>query len=137
MIGCLALFIKKYIIYISNRNRIQRIHNSLVICGSQDEENNNSDIMVSPLPPNVAPPRKWRIFENYAISLLDYYEVIILFPILICIIGNFREMGNNGNGRPKLLILLTLYRYSLHRDLTWIKDVHTCLKCNLVNFEIP
>ena len=22
-------------------------------------------------------------------------------------------------------------------DLTWIKDVHICLKCNLVNFEIP
>ena len=35
----------------------------------------------------------------------------------------------------KLLILLTLPgRYT---DLTWTKDVHTCLKCNLVNFDIP
>ena len=72
MTGCLALLIKKYIIYISNRNRIQQIHNSLVICGSQEDEenNNNNNVIVSPSPPNV---------ESYAISLLDYYEVVILF----------------------------------------------------------
>ena len=81
--GCLALLIKKYIIYISNRNRIQQIHNSLVICGSQeDEENNNNNniIIVSPSSPNV---------ESYAISLLDYNEVVVLFPILICVVGMY------------------------------------------------
>ena len=37
----------------------------------------------------------------------------------------------------KLLILLTLFLSSHYTDLTWIKDVHTSLKCNLVNFDIP
>ena len=82
MTGCLALLIKKYIIYISNRNRIQQIHNSLVICGSQEDEenNNNNNVIVSPSSPNV---------ESYAISLLDYNEVVVLFPILICVVGMY------------------------------------------------
>ena len=32
------------------------------------------------------------------------------------------------------IILFSTHRYT---DLTWIKDIHTHLKCNLVNFEIP
>ena len=80
MTGCLALLIKKYIIYISNRNRIQQIHNSLVICGSQEDEENNNNVIVSPSSPNV---------ESYAISLLDYNEVVVLFPILICVVGMY------------------------------------------------
>ena len=34
-------------------------------------------------------------------------------------------------------ILVNLFLPCLCTDLTWMKDVHTRLKCNLVNFEIP
>ena len=92
MTGCVALFIKKYIIYISNRKRIQKIHINLANCGLQDEENNNG-VIFSPssntfLNSFLKISRHYKLYvENYAISLLDYYEVVILFPILICIVG--------------------------------------------------
>ena len=92
MTGCVALFIKKYIIYISNRKRIQKIHINLANCGLQDEENNNG-VIFSPssntfLNSFLKISRHYKLYtENYAVPLIEYYEIAILFSLALFVIG--------------------------------------------------
>ena len=47
------------------------------------------------------------------------------------------KLATSVHGVCIVIVLVNLFLPWRYTDLTWMKDVHTRLKCNLVNFEIP
>ena len=60
-----------------------------------------------------------------------YSQILFLWKMhfVLCLFLQTNKLCNN------VLILVNLFLSRRCIDLTWIKDVHTRLKCNLVNFE--
>ena len=82
-------------------------------------------------------PKKWQILKHFAESFHQaqtFYFWRVVWQWIFAMIWQRNEINFVWY---IVQILVNIFLPYLCTDLTWTKDVYTCLKCNLVNFEIP